>query len=163
MNPYRTLGVPPGATDAEIRKAFRRLTMEYHPDRNHGDAAAEERYKEIAVAYEILTNKDTRTQYDQTGTFDASNLDAVEIMNKVNEFLDAFGAFIDAGQVDMPPPRAKSKKKGKKGKKKVPKKPKRREPANDCRVCGGVGHQTFRQGETTFAVPCRGCRGKLTR
>lgn len=65
---YRVLGVARDAGDAEIKKAYRRLAMEYHPDRNNGDRAAEERFKEATEAYEVLRDPEKRAQYDRYGT-----------------------------------------------------------------------------------------------
>lgn len=64
---YDVLGVPRDATEADIKKAYRRLAMEHHPDRNNGDKAAEERFKEITEAYEILRDPAKRASYDRFG------------------------------------------------------------------------------------------------
>lgn len=66
-NLYETLGVSKDATKEEISKAFRRLAMKYHPDRNPGDKEAEEKFKEISHAYEILSDDAKRAQYDRGG------------------------------------------------------------------------------------------------
>jgi curved DNA-binding protein CbpA len=55
--PYRILGIPVGATDKEVRKAYRRLAMKYHPDHNPEDPWAEEKFKEIQLAYEALSEE----------------------------------------------------------------------------------------------------------
>ena len=64
---YDVLGVSRSASDKEVRQAFRRLARKYHPDVNPGDAQAEERFKEINRAYEVLSDKDKRKKYDRYG------------------------------------------------------------------------------------------------
>ncbi len=64
---YELLEVSRTASDAEIKKAYRRLAMKYHPDRNPGDSAAEEKFKEIQNAYSILSDSQKRAAYDQFG------------------------------------------------------------------------------------------------
>ncbi|MGB0732519.1 MAG: molecular chaperone DnaJ, partial [Pontibacterium sp.] len=64
---YELLGVSKGADDREIKKAFRRLAMKYHPDRNEGDKDAEEKFKEINEAYEVLSDSQKKAAYDQYG------------------------------------------------------------------------------------------------
>ena len=64
---YEILGVSKSATADEIKKAYRKVAMQYHPDRNPGDKAAEEKFKEAAEAYEILSDADKRAQYDRYG------------------------------------------------------------------------------------------------
>jgi curved DNA-binding protein len=63
---YTTLEVAPGASEAEIKKAYRKLARQYHPDVNK-DPAAEEKFKEINAAYEVLSDKEKRAKYDQYG------------------------------------------------------------------------------------------------
>lgn len=62
---YKVLGVSPDASQDEIRKAYRRLTKKYHPDRHGGDKDAEQKFKEITEAYEVLGDPEKRKQYDQ--------------------------------------------------------------------------------------------------
>ncbi|GAA4284477.1 DnaJ C-terminal domain-containing protein [Brevibacterium daeguense] len=62
---YKTLGVSKDASDADIKKAYRKLARKYHPDTNPGDKAAEEKFKEISQANQVLADKETREQYDQ--------------------------------------------------------------------------------------------------
>ncbi len=64
---YSVLGVEKGADDATIKKAYRKLAMKYHPDRNPDDKAAEEKFKEVGEAYEVLSNADKRAAYDRLG------------------------------------------------------------------------------------------------
>src|SRR5205809_789767 len=66
---YKTLGVGKNASDEEIKKAYRKLARQYHPDRNPGDKQAEERFKEISAAYDVLGDADKRKQYDRGGIF----------------------------------------------------------------------------------------------
>ncbi|MGR6839942.1 DnaJ C-terminal domain-containing protein [Aliivibrio wodanis] len=64
---YDVLGVQKNSTEKEIKKAYKRLAMKYHPDKNQGDAHAADKFKEIKEAYEILTDADKRGQYDDYG------------------------------------------------------------------------------------------------
>jgi len=69
---YKILGVERNASEADIRKAYRKLAMQYHPDRNPNDKQAEERFKEINEAYQVLSDQQKRSHYDQLGS-DYSN------------------------------------------------------------------------------------------
>lgn len=69
-DPYEILGVPRTAPEADIKKAFRRLAKEWHPDRNKDDPAAKDRFAELNSAYELLSDKDKRAQFDR-GEIDA--------------------------------------------------------------------------------------------
>ncbi|MBP1707027.1 MAG: chaperone DnaJ domain protein, partial [Chloroflexi bacterium] len=64
---YRILGINRNATDKDIKAAYRRLARQHHPDVNPGNKAAEERFKEINQAYEVLSDVEKRKKYDQYG------------------------------------------------------------------------------------------------
>ncbi|MCY3785348.1 MAG: J domain-containing protein [bacterium] len=68
---YEVLGVSPGATAEEIKQAYRRLARDSHPDRNPDDPSAEDRFKEVAAAYEVLSDPERRGNYDRFGTAEA--------------------------------------------------------------------------------------------
>jgi curved DNA-binding protein len=64
---YKTLGVPKNASAAEMKKAYRKMAMKYHPDRNTGNKGAEAKFKEVNEAYAVLSNAEKRKQYDMFG------------------------------------------------------------------------------------------------
>ena len=65
---YETLGVDRNATDEEIKRAYKKLARQFHPDLNPGDTAAEARFKEVGAAYEVLSDRERRARYDRFGT-----------------------------------------------------------------------------------------------
>src|SRR5262245_60068876 len=65
---YKILGVERGADEKEIKKDFRKLAQQYHPDKNPGDKAAEAKFKEINEAYTVLSDPDKRSKYDRFGS-----------------------------------------------------------------------------------------------
>ena len=64
---YERIGLQPEASDSEIKKAYRKLSVQYHPDKNKGNAEAEKKFREITEAYEILGDKEKRVIYDSSG------------------------------------------------------------------------------------------------
>ena len=94
---YDILGVDRGATEADVKKAYRRLAMKYHPDRNTGDADAEEKFKEATEAYAVLTDSEKRERYDRfghagvDGAAGASGFDAAGFGDIGDIFGEVFG------------------------------------------------------------------------
>jgi len=68
MDYYETLGVSKDASNEQIKKAYRKLALKYHPDRNKDNKEAEEKFKKISEAYAVLSDKDKRQQYDMYGS-----------------------------------------------------------------------------------------------
>src|SRR5215468_9303263 len=64
---YEVLGVAKNASEADVKKAYRKLARQYHPDRNPGDKTAAAKFKEVQDAYDVLSDKSKRAQYDQFG------------------------------------------------------------------------------------------------
>lgn len=73
MNPYEVLGVPQDASDDDIKKRYRELALQTHPDRNPGDKEAEDKFKEVSQAYEILSDPQKRAEYDNPNPFRGFN------------------------------------------------------------------------------------------
>ncbi len=107
---YEVLGLSRDASDDDIKKAYRKLAMEYHPDRNPGNAAAEEKFKEVGEAYAVLADKTKRAQYDRYGhaatqpgggfggfSFNGESFDAADLFRSIfgNINLGGFGSFSD--------------------------------------------------------------------
>lgn len=96
---YEVLEVQKGASKDEIKKAYRKLAMKYHPDRNPGDKAAEEKFKEAAEAYEVLSDDQKRARYDQFGHAGMSgaaggggfNMDINDIFSNFGDIFGGFG------------------------------------------------------------------------
>jgi molecular chaperone DnaJ len=110
---YEILGVSKGSSADEIKKAYRKTAMQYHPDRNPGDKAAEEKFKEAAEAYEILNDADKRAQYDRFGHnafaggrggggFSGGGMNMDDIFSQFGDIFGdgggGFGSFFGGGQ-----------------------------------------------------------------
>ncbi|MEN8257752.1 MAG: molecular chaperone DnaJ [Thermodesulfobacteriota bacterium] len=89
---YDTLGIDRSASGAEIKKAYRKLAMKYHPDRNPGDKEAEDQFKAAAEAYEVLSDSEKRNIYDQYG---AEGLRSTGFQGGPGNFEDIFSSFGD--------------------------------------------------------------------
>ncbi|MBI5856237.1 MAG: molecular chaperone DnaJ [Sphingobacteriales bacterium] len=106
---YEILGVNKSASADEIKKAYRKVAMQYHPDRNPGDKTAEEKFKEAAEAYEVLSDADKKAQYDRYGHagvsgngrgFSGGGMNMEDIFSQFGDIFgdDLFGSFFGGGQ-----------------------------------------------------------------
>ncbi|MBQ6684138.1 MAG: molecular chaperone DnaJ [Bacteroidales bacterium] len=98
---YEVLGVSKNATPEELKKAYRKLALQYHPDRNPGDKEAEEKFKEAAEAYDVLSNPDKKARYDQFGhaAFEggAGGAGGMNMNDIFSQFGDIFSDFFGGG------------------------------------------------------------------
>lgn len=163
---YEVLGVTKSATPDEIRKAYRKLARKYHPDANPNDPKAEDRFKEISTAYEILSDKEKRAQYDQGPStfFGRQGFDprgAAQSGQGFGDFGDLFGNLFGGGGRQRQPMSQKGRDlsvavnlsfadalKGVKTKISVPK-------AVQCNTCGGSG-----AAPGTRPITCPECKGR---
>jgi len=169
---YDTLGVKKGASQDEIKKAYRKLAAKHHPDKNPGDASAEEKFKEVQNAYDTLSDPEKRKSYDQFGStngrpgFDPRNFDfrgggnfRVEDLGDLG---DLFGGIFNRGGTRTRRPQAErgadveatvnlSFEDSLRGlETKIPV-----EVTTACRECGGTGAQPG-----TAPVICPECNGR---
>jgi molecular chaperone DnaJ len=108
---YDVLGVSRSANEAEIKKAYRKLAIQFHPDKNPDDSSAEEKFKEAAEAYEILSDADKKAKYDRFGHqafgpgtggggfHGGAGMDMNDIFSQFGDIFgdDAFGSFFGGG------------------------------------------------------------------
>ncbi|WP_419918236.1 DnaJ C-terminal domain-containing protein [Candidatus Poriferisocius sp.] len=99
---YKVLGVSPSASDKEITKAYRQLARKFHPDANPGDTGAEEKFKEVSAAYDVLGNGERRAQYDQVRHMGPMNFQAGPGgFTMEGDLADIFSALVGGGRFDQ--------------------------------------------------------------
>ena len=169
---YDTLGVKKGASQDEIKKAYRKLAAKYHPDKNPGDASAEEKFKEVQNAYDTLSDAEKRKAYDQFGSTNGRpNFDPRDFnfrgggnfrVEDLGDLGDLFGGLFNRGGTRAPRPQPErgadievtvnlSFEDSLRGlETKIPV-----EVATACRECGGTGAQPG-----TAPVICPECNGR---
>jgi molecular chaperone DnaJ len=104
---YEVLGVSKSASPEEIKKAYRKLALKYHPDKNPGNASAEDKFKEAAEAYEVLSNEEKRARYDRfghqgvsgNGGFGGGGMNMEDIFSQFGDIFgdSGFGSFFGGG------------------------------------------------------------------
>jgi molecular chaperone DnaJ len=188
---YEVLGVHKKASDAELKRAYRRLAMDHHPDRNPDNHEAVEKFKEATEAYEVLSDPQKRASYDQfghagvegMGGFGAGGFGARDFSDI---FGDIFGDFFGGGAAGYGRARASrgadlrynmsiSFEEAAFGKDTTIKIPKAEQcptcfgsgakpgtSPTTCRQCGGTGQTRFQQGFFSISKPCGACRGEGT-
>ncbi|HKZ38920.1 MAG TPA: DnaJ domain-containing protein, partial [Chryseolinea sp.] len=99
---YEILGLSKGASADEIKKAYRKVAIQFHPDKNPDNKEAEEKFKEAAEAYEILSNADKRAQYDRfghsrgNGGFSGQNMNMDDIFSQFGDIFGGGGSPFDS-------------------------------------------------------------------
>jgi molecular chaperone DnaJ len=184
---YEVLGVARDASDTDIKKAYRRVAMKFHPDRNPGDKAAEEKFKEANEAYEVLSDAQKRSAYDQFGHAAVDGSGGAGGFSGGASFSDIFGdVFGDifgsgSGRARGGPQRGSDLRytleidleeavKGTTTKIRVPTLvscdecrgtgAKKGSTPVTCTTCGGVGQIRMQQGFFSVQQTCPNCRGK---
>lgn len=99
---YKTLGVSKDVSDAELKKTYRKLARQYHPDSNPGDAAAEARFKEISEAYSVLSDPEQRAEYDQVRAMGSGARFTAPGSGGAGGFEDVFGSMFGGGPGGRP-------------------------------------------------------------
>jgi len=98
---YDVLGISRNASTDEIKKAYRRLALQYHPDKNPGDKTAEEKFKEVAEAYAILSDPEKRARYDRFGHTATTGAGDFGGFTNIEDIFSAFGDIFGGGFGDM--------------------------------------------------------------
>ncbi len=168
---YQVLGVSRKASPAEMKKAYRKLALEWHPDRHPGNPEAEEKFKLIVLAYEVLSDPEKKKRYDlgfdpDSGSFDPSTIDPTLLDPEefIKTFAGLFGDYLDAripggfkSRVKRAARRVEDQKKKDKKKPKKPAAKKQAKKKVECTVCGDEKRVALRQGSFTVFVSCRAC------
>jgi len=162
-NHYQTLGVSRDSGPDEIKKAYRKKQIEHHPDRNPNDPGAEERFKQITLAYEVLSDPQKKQIYDcgftSSGRFDPKQVDLnlLDPDKFVKTFVNLFGDYLDQQipggfrrRVDNLAEHMRQA-----DKKKQKKTPKKR--SYGCSTCKDTGRVMLKQGNFKVFVACRAC------
>jgi molecular chaperone DnaJ len=181
---YEVLEIERGADGDSITKAYRRLAMKFHPDRNGGDKQAEERFKEAAEAYDVLRDPDKRTRYDRYGHAGLEGFNGAPHFNDArdvfNVFGNLFGDLFGGGQRGGPQPGRDLQynleidlieaARGSKRSFTIPREElcpdcggsgaKRGTKPTNCRRCDGHGVVVQRQGFFSVQRTCPGCGGR---
>jgi molecular chaperone DnaJ len=186
---YEVLGVGRSASDQEIKSAYRKLAVKYHPDKNQGDSAAEDRFKEAAEAYSVLSDQQKRAHYDRFGHSNGGSGSAGFDPAIFSEFGDIFGDLFGFGDIMGGGRRRSAAQRGDdlrynleltfmeaafglKTKIKIP----RMEPcdvcsgsgaapgagSSTCPTCQGQGQIRYQQGFFSISRTCHHCQGKGT-
>lgn len=181
---YEVLGVSRTATEAEIKKAYRALAVKHHPDKNPGDAHAEEKFKECAEAYAVLSDSQKRAQYDRFGHAGMGGGGFDPGFSNIEDIFDLFGfgdMFGSRGRTRSTVQRGSDLRydleitleeaaSGKEEKLRIP----RLEKCDDCDgrgaekgtspetcvACGGSGQTRYQQGFFSVMRTCPNCQGK---
>src|SRR3989442_13258727 len=95
---YEILGISPEASAQDIKRAYRKLAQQHHPDKNPGDSSAEEKFKEAAEAYSVLSDSDKRARYDRFGHAGMQGFSGVD-PEIFSDFSDILGDFFGFGDI----------------------------------------------------------------
>jgi curved DNA-binding protein CbpA len=162
MDHYEVLEVERGASPEEIKAAWRRAQIRWHPDKNPGNASAEESFKQAGEAYEVLSDPDKRRIYDlgihirPDGGFDPSMFDPSRLNQDdlIRSFVRVFGVYIDER---IPGFREAARSAANNVSKAARRKNGKAAQAHSCAVCKDTKRIKMRQGGFEISVECRRC------